>query len=227
MQWDRDGQGRLACHLGTLAVTGLERLLSAGPPPVSVLHPAGVPPNRIAYITGQAPKEPEAAQQDAVQAAAQQQQQQQQQQQAAAPPRPSQQLSEAEIVAVLQRYLEPRLGTGGEARVGIRAAASSQQPIPWEELGLARGGPRMGGIECDLRRLWRLAYLDQGGFDALGAAGGWPAVAQKLGADLKRITNAGGCPGEVGSQYVQHGQAWPCGDCAWLMLCQCFSESGR
>ncbi len=48
----------------------------------------------------------------------------------------------------------------------------------------------MGSLECDLRKLWRLAYLERGGFDAINAANAWALVAEGLGADAKRVTNA-------------------------------------
>lgn len=48
----------------------------------------------------------------------------------------------------------------------------------------------MGSLACDLRKLWRLAYLEHGGFDAVSAAGAWTLVAEGLGADTKRTANA-------------------------------------
>ena len=153
-----------------------------------------MPPERLAYVTGHAPEQEEEEQargQPQNPPPPPPQQQQQQEQRAAQAPPPSSQaantggkITEESIAAVLARHL----GNGSNGSGGGRGGR--QPPIPWSELGLGSGGPRMGGVECDLRLLWRLAYAEGGGFEAVGAANRWARVAQEMGADLRRTPNA-------------------------------------
>jgi hypothetical protein len=91
------------------------------------LRLAGVPLDRIAYVTGQGPlrkDEPGAKGQE------QQQEPHARVPAAAGAPQPttSVPLSEAEIVGVLSRYLE---APPGGSRMSIKVQPVSQQPIPW------------------------------------------------------------------------------------------------
>lgn len=73
---------------------------------------------------------------------------------------------------------------------------------------MAAGGPRVMGLECDLRRLWSLAYLERGGFDAVSSAGGWAGVARALGDGKQQVDATEGGEGKAALLVMECYRRW-------------------
>jgi len=169
---------------------------------------AGVPPERIAYVTGHGPDVSEGEDEETEEEEEQQQQRKKQKQQEQKQQRQKQQqqgqtgqagsarakLSEGKLFSLLDQYLAADPGRSNAAAAaggsqGQRRSQAQQAKRQWSACGLA-AGPRFGGIECDLPRLWG-CVRQRGGSNAVSRDLAWTAVAQDLGIDIGKFRNAG------------------------------------
>ena len=136
--------------------------------------------------------------------------------------------SQEQLLALLARYLpaEPETGPGDGStmQASSRSASASVAGVGreaqqeagstlWEQLGMAAGGPRVGGLGFDLRRLWQLAYLERGGFEAVTSAAadsdhGWAGVAEALGSSKQQAADGEGGKGKAALLAMECYRRW-------------------